>query len=84
MQDPRRDFGGAGAKNISDVLENDTKANFQENNPGKGRLQKKKGGGVWSPCIPPAPTPQPPPPAVCQGTCNVNKKDQKYRKKYDS
>ena len=41
MQDHRRDFGGAGAKNISDVLENDTKANFQENNPGKGRLQKK-------------------------------------------
>ena len=28
---PRQDFGSAGAKKILDALENDAKANFQEN-----------------------------------------------------
>ena len=35
MQGPRRDSGSAGAKLVSDALENNTKANFQDNNLGK-------------------------------------------------
>ena len=31
FQGPRRDSGSAGAKNVLAALENDTKANFQEN-----------------------------------------------------
>ena len=37
MQGPRQEW----VKNALDTLENDAKANFQENIPGKVRFQKK-------------------------------------------
>ena len=49
MQGPRRDSGSAGAKNVLDSLENDTKANFQENNPCKVRFRKSRGDGPTTP-----------------------------------
>ena len=41
MQGPGEDSGSDWAKKFSDVLKNDTKVNFQGNNPGKVRFQKK-------------------------------------------
>ena len=41
LMGPGRDSGSAVAKNVLDALENDTKANFQENIPDKVRFQKK-------------------------------------------
>ena len=41
MQAPRTDSGTAGSKKVLHTLENKTKANFQDNNPGKVRFQKK-------------------------------------------
>ena len=38
-QDPWRDPGIAEAKSVLDVLENETKANFEENVPDKVRFQ---------------------------------------------
>ena len=43
--DPRQNSGSSGAKNVSDALDNDTKANLPENVPGKMRFQKKRGHG---------------------------------------
>ena len=40
MQDSRQDSGSAEAKKVLDALENDTKANIQNNNPGKVRFSK--------------------------------------------
>lgn len=39
-QDPWRDSGIAEAKSVLDVLENETKANFEGNVPDKVRFQK--------------------------------------------
>ena len=41
MQAPRPDSGTAGSKKVLHALENNTKANFQDNNPGKVRFQEK-------------------------------------------
>ena len=46
VQGPRRDSGSVGTKKVLDALENDTKANFQENILGKVRFQKKW-EGAW-------------------------------------
>ena len=46
---PRQNSGSPGAKKVSDGLENDTKANFPENFPGKMRFQKKRGHGPHAP-----------------------------------
>ena len=47
-QGPRQDSGSAGTKKVLDTLENDTKANFQENIHGKVRFQKKwEGNGHY-------------------------------------
>ena len=46
-QGPRQDSGSAGTKKVLDALENDTKANFQENIPVKVWFQKKWGRGAW-------------------------------------
>ena len=43
-QGPRRDSRSPEAKKVLNVLENDTKANFQENIPDKVRFQKKLWG----------------------------------------
>ena len=51
-QGPRRDSGSTGAKKVLDALENDIKANFQENIPGKVRFQKKSEGAAWLPLPP--------------------------------
>ena len=70
MQCPRRDSGSAGAKNVLDTLENDTKANFQENNPCKVRFTKRREGGM---CPPPS---GPPPPQLVMGPLMSTKKYQ--------
>ena len=68
MQGSRRDSESAGAKNISDVLEIDTKANFQEHNPCKVRFRKsREGGGYGPPCPPPHPL-------MGHGAFEINKK----------
>ena len=41
LMGPGGDSGSGMAKNVLDALENDTKANFQENIPDKVRFQKK-------------------------------------------
>ena len=56
VQGPRRDSGSAEAKKVLDALENDTKANFQENIPAKIQFQKKRGEEhgawlLWSPFV---------------------------------
>ena len=43
VQSLRHDSGSAGAKKVLDASKNDTKANFQENIPGKILFQKKWG-----------------------------------------
>ena len=54
MQGPRRDFGSTGVKLVSDALENNTKANYQDNNLAT-YFQKKQGKGMapWLPLTPP-------------------------------
>ena len=56
IQRPRRDSGSAGAKNVLDALENDTKLNFEENIPGKYDFRKG-----WGAC--------PPWPPLSRGAC---------------
>ena len=48
FQGYRQDSGSAGAENVSDGLENDTKTNFQRDILGKVRFQKKW-REAWSP-----------------------------------
>ena len=50
FQGLRQDARSAGAKKVLDALENDTKANFQENIPGKVQFQKK--WGAMAPLLP--------------------------------
>ena len=49
LMGPGRDSGSAVAKNVLDALENDTKANFQENTLTKYGFRKSGGGGCY--CI---------------------------------
>ena len=44
-QGPQPNFGIVRAQNVLNDLQNDTKANFQENILGKVRFQEKGGGG---------------------------------------
>ena len=76
MQGPLRECGSAGVKNVLDALENDTKANFQENNTCKVRFRKsRRGGGYALFTLPFLPVPS----EAGQGASDVNKKRSEVR-----